>query len=58
MIIKTSAAGATPKLTISEMESSTFPVSEVAFRSLAVRPSRKSNREAITIKRAAASRFL
>ena len=36
-------AGSTPKLTISARESSSFPISEYAFRSLAANPSQKSN---------------
>ena len=39
--------GATPKLTISASESSSFPIAEYAFNRRAARPSEKSNTAAM-----------
>ena len=50
------AAGATPKLTTSARESSSFPISEYAFSSLAVNPSRKSKIMAASINQEAFAR--
>ena len=38
--------GRTPKLTTSASESSSFPIGELAFNILAIKPSRKSNTQA------------
>ena len=43
-------AGATPKLTISASESSSFPIAEYAFSQRAANPSKKSKTEAASMK--------
>ena len=49
--------GATPKLTISDRESNCFPNADVALKSLAINPSKKSITAAIPIKIAAQVNF-
>ena len=49
--------GRTPKLTTSDRESSSFPTSEYAFRSLADKPSQKSKTAARSISTNAVSSF-
>jgi hypothetical protein len=48
-------AGATPKLTTSAKESSSFPIAEYAFSQRAAKPSKKSKTEATRMKYAAIS---
>ena len=50
-------AGATPKLTTSARESSSFPMSEYEFSNLAEKPSKKSKIMAATINHEAVKRL-